>query len=93
MIVFAPNSRYAKLGIYTVTRADGTQVNATRLPLPSAPPVIGSHQRLDGHRLDLIAARYLADATAFWRLCDANDALSPEALAEHDHIDIPEGGR
>ncbi len=91
--MFSSNSRYARTGTYTVTKPDGTLVTATRLPLPGAPNVIGSHVRLDGHRLDHIASNYLSDATEFWRLCDANDAPAPDALAAHDRIDIPEKRR
>ncbi|HEX7681514.1 MAG TPA: LysM domain-containing protein, partial [Thermoanaerobaculia bacterium] len=91
--MFTPNSRYAKEGTYTVTRPDGTRVTATRLPLPTTPRVIGDHKKLDGQRLDLIAAHYLADATAFWRLCDANNSVVPDALAAHSAISIPEKGR
>ena len=58
---------------YTVAQANGREVTAVRLPLPG-PGVAGrlSIRRRVGQRLDLIAAVYLADATAFWRLCDAN---------------------
>lgn len=91
--MFSSNSRYANAGTYTVTKEDGTAVTATRLPLPSRPAIAVSHVRLDAHRLDLIAAHYLGDATAFWRLCDANEAIAPEALAVHDRIAVPEKGR
>jgi hypothetical protein len=37
----------------------------------------------------LIAAHYLADATTFWRLCDANNAIAPDALAARDQVGIP----
>jgi hypothetical protein len=87
--VFFPGSRYEPVGTYTVTRPDGTQVVATRLPLPSAGPVAGYHRRLEGQRLDHLAANYLADATAYWRLCDANNAMVPDALAAHDLVAIP----
>jgi hypothetical protein len=33
-----------------------------------------------GDRIDRLAAQYLGDPLAFWRLCDANGALSPEDL-------------
>ena len=33
-----------------------------------------------GDRLDLITARTLGDPEAFWRVCDANDALDPAEL-------------
>ena len=91
--MFFPGSRYQKTGTYTVTAADGRTVVAARLPLPSPGRLIGFHRRLEGQRLDLIAARYLADPTAFWRLCDANDAMVPDALAAHDLIGIPDKGR
>jgi hypothetical protein len=87
--VFFPGSRYEKLVNYTVTRPDGSQVVATRLPLPLSNPIAGFHRRLEGQRLDHLAANYLSDATAFWRLCDANNALVPDALAAHDLVGIP----
>jgi hypothetical protein len=49
----------------------------------------GFHARKQGQRLDHIAARYLGDATAFWRLCDANGSLSPDALGARDLVGIP----
>ncbi len=91
--MFTPNSRYAKAGTYTVTKPDGTRATATQIPLPTSPFVIGEHKKLDGQRLDLIATHYLADATAFWRLCDANNSVVPDALAAHPLIAIPEKGR
>ena len=91
--MFTPNSRYANAGTYTVTREDGTRITATKLPLPTTPRILGEHTKLDGQRLDLIAAHYLADATTFWRLCDANNSVVPDALAAHPTISIPEKGR
>ena len=35
------------------------------------------HER---QRLDLLAAQFLQDATAFWRLCDANNVMHPDEL-------------
>ena len=91
--MFSSNSRYADAGTYTLTLPDGTTVTATRIPAPSNAPLVGYHIRLDGRRLDLIAARYLTDATAFWRLCDANNSVAPDALASHEQVGIPEKGR
>lgn len=90
--MFFPGSRYEKTGIYTITKADGTMVTVTKLPLPVQSPVLGFHRRLEGQRLDLIAAHYLNDATTFWRLCDANNAMVPDALAVHDLVGIPAQG-
>jgi hypothetical protein len=90
--MFFPGSRYLNSGTYTVTRADGATVSVVAIPLPVQAPLRGYHRRVEGHRLDLIAWRYLADATAFWRLCDANNALAPDALATRDLIGIPAQG-
>jgi hypothetical protein len=87
--MFFPNSRYAKLGTYTVRTASGATVPVTRLPLPGAPPIRGFHTRNQTQRPDLIAFHYLGDATAFWRLCDAGDAVAPDALAARPRIAIP----
>ena len=87
--MFFPGSRYQKQATYLVTRADGTQVAVTRLPLPLPAKLLGFHRRHEGQRLDLIAAHYLADATTFWRLCDADNHMAPDALAAHDLIGIP----
>jgi len=91
--MFFPDSRYAAAGTYEVTLADGTVVTATRIPGPVARATLGWHRRLDGERLDLIAYRHLKDATKAWQLCEANDALSPDALAARDLIAIPPQGR
>ncbi len=87
--MFFPGSRYEKAGTTTITKVDGTRVRVTKLPLPVQKPLLGFHRRLEGQRLDLIAARYLSDATAFWKLCDANNTLVPDALSVHDLIGIP----
>jgi hypothetical protein len=64
-------------------------VSVTRLPLLVAAPLLGFHHRRQGERLDLIASHYLFDATTFWRLSDANNAMVPDALGTHDLIGIP----
>jgi hypothetical protein len=88
-IVFYPGSRYEKAGTYTVRLPDGREVTATRLPLSGTARPVGYHRRLEGQRLDHLAAHYLGDPTAFWRLCDANDAMSPDALAARELVGIP----
>lgn len=91
--MFFPGSRYASERTYMVTKPDGTQVTAVRIPLPRGGRLRGFHRRQEGQRLDLLAHHYLADATAFWRLCDASDTPSPDALAARDQVGIPEGER
>jgi hypothetical protein len=90
--MFANDSRYFGLGTYTITLPDGRVVTATNLPLPKASPLLGYHPTLVGDRLDLLAARYLNDTTWSWRLCDANDSPSPDALIARPLIGIPIGG-
>ena len=87
--MFFPGSRYANLSSYQVTLGDGTVVQATRWPSPGPAALVGYHRRRQGDRLDNLAGRYLADATMFWRLCDANGAMVPDALAVRDLIGIP----
>jgi hypothetical protein len=89
--MFFPGSRYASMATCQVARPDGTVVQAVKLPLPGPALVLGYHRRLAGQRLDLIAAHYLTDATAFWRLCDANNAMVPDALGAADLVGIPLG--
>lgn len=89
--MFFPGSRYENAGTVTVTRADGTIVTVTKLPLPVQNPLLGFHRRLDGQRLDLIASHYFNDATTFWQLCNANNSIAPDALVAHNLIGIPVG--
>jgi hypothetical protein len=89
--MFAANSRYAGLAAYRVKLADGRTITATKLPLASPLRPIGYHQRISGDRLDLLAARYLNDPTWFWKLCDANGSVSPDALNARTLIGIPKG--
>ena len=90
--MFAKGSRYENARTVTATKLDGTMVAVTRIPLPGSPPLIGFHRRQEGNRLDLIAARYLGDATAFWQLCDANGSVVPDALGARNLIGIPPRG-
>ena len=87
--MFSSNSRYAKAGTVTVRTRSG-EVTATRLPIRPRPPVRGLHRRAEGQRLDHIASHYLRDATAFWRLCDAADAIAPDALAARATVAVPD---
>lgn len=91
--MFFPGSRYQKAGTYMVRKSDGKLVQAIKLPLPAAEPLAGLHRRKDGQRLDLIAAHYLSDATTFWRLCNANNAIVPDALGARDLIGVPRQSR
>ena len=88
-----PGSRYQKTGTCVVKQADGTVVASLKLPLPGTAQVQGYCRRsAQTPRLDLIASFFLKDATAFWKLCDANAAVVPDALAARDLIGIPPTG-
>ena len=87
--MFFTGSRYQKTGKYTITKQDGVEIAVTKLPLPSAAKPYGYHRHTRGERLDHIAYRYLSDAKAFWRLCDANNSMVPDTLTAQDLIGIP----
>jgi hypothetical protein len=87
--MFFTSSRYAKLTPYTVTLPNNTVVQATRLATPGLPATLGYYRRAQAERLDHVAARFMADATQFWRVCDANAAMVPDALAAHDLVGVP----
>jgi hypothetical protein len=87
--MFSPNSRYVRQPTDIRTLPDGRTVSLVRPPLSGQAVVKGYHRRQTGQRLDLIANKYLADPTATWRLCDANNAVVPDALAAHDLVGVP----
>lgn len=91
--MFSRNSRYANVPVYPARLPMGQTVNAVRLPIRARPATESQHARDDSQRPDLIAAHYLDDATAFWRLCDAGGAVAPDALAARERIAIPVKGR
>lgn len=87
--MFDPNSRYSGLLTYAVVDRRGRTVAV----VPGAPrpqqAQLGLHRHRQGERLDHYAAMYLADATAFWRICEINDVMLPEALSEALEVAIP----
>jgi hypothetical protein len=87
--MFFLNSRYAAQPQYTFNRTDGSQVQLVKPPTPGVAAVLGYHRRNAGERLDHISARFLMDATQFWRLCDANGDVTPDALAAQDLVGVP----
>jgi hypothetical protein len=94
---FPPTSRYFGIAINSLTRPDGEPVPylARRfLPASDRFSVLRVHPVTAGERLDLIAAAELGDPEAFWRICDANDAMRPDDLVTLGRplkITLPEG--
>ncbi len=82
---FPPNSRYYAIEIATIAAEDGTlRPYVRRRILPKAEGFVLLHEYRvsDGERPDHIAARELGDPEAFWRLCDANNVMHPDALTD-----------
>lgn len=95
---FAPSSRYHGLPTAEHTLPDGRKVVfVTRRFLPPVErfEVLQTVTVLAGERLDNLAAQHLGDAEQWWRLCDANGAMLPEALVAEPgaplDITLPEG--
>jgi hypothetical protein len=90
MAVFDRKSRYVKnSSIYDAVDRRGRRVGALTAADPPAQNRLGDHLRREGQRLDQLAAFYVSDANGYWRLCELNDAILPDALAEVDEIKIP----
>jgi hypothetical protein len=87
--VFDAKSRYSKLQPYQVVDRRGRTVPV--VPVPDAPSqsLLGIHVRKQGQRVDHLAYRYLDDAAGFWRICELNDVMLPEALTETREVGIP----
>ena len=87
--MFEPNSRYAQVATYTVIDRRGREVTVVT-PAPALPQALaGYHVRKEGQRLDLLAGRYLNDATAFWRIAELGDVMLAESLSLVDEVPIP----
>lgn len=83
--MFEPTSRYYALETASLTTADGRVMAYKRrrfLPQGQDMPLLVEVTVTQGDRLDLITARTLGDPEQFWRICDANNAMSPFDLTE-----------
>jgi hypothetical protein len=81
--MFDQTSRYASLEQATAVLPDGRVVVYVRrrfLPQGRALLMLAEARLGPADRLDLVAARALGDPEAFWRICDANDAMNPTDL-------------
>lgn len=95
---FAPTSRYYDTPRKTLTTAAGD--NLVYLSRRFVPPgsrfaLLSLHTVVAGERMDIIAGGELGDPQAFWRICDANDAMRPDDLTADIgralRIPLPEG--
>jgi hypothetical protein len=95
---FASTSRYYGIATAQLAQADGRTVVYVRRRFLPAPENFAPLQIIaiaEGDRLDNLAARYIGDPQQFWRLCDSNGAMRPEALVAAAGslliITLPEG--
>lgn len=83
--IFPASSRYAATPTATWTDAAGTAITYLRrrfAPPPESFTTVAAHLIVREDRVDLLAANYLGDAEAWWRLCDANGIVRPEELTD-----------
>jgi hypothetical protein len=91
--MFNDKSRYAGQPTYQVPDRFGRIVTVVVVPPPPVQALLGVHLRLQGQRLDHIAAKYLRDPAGSWRLCELGDVMHPQAMAEDAEIPVPGGRR
>ena len=78
-----PSSRHNDLGTYLVVLAPGTDPVELYEPRTTTIPAASVvHTVVAPDRLDLLANRYFGDPFQFWRIADANPALSPEDVLD-----------
>lgn len=87
--MFEKNSRYSGMETYEVTDSRGRRVPVVRIPPAPVEQPLGEHLLQQGQRLDHLAFRYLSDATTFWRICELNEVVHADALAEAQAVRIP----
>jgi hypothetical protein len=95
---FPPTSRYFGLEVTSLTTHEGEVIAYLRrrfVPSPERFALLREHVVTEGERLDQIAGREIGDPEAFWRVCDSNAAMRPDALTEaigrRLRITLPEG--
>lgn len=91
MALFDEKSRYVlpEPEIYTAIDTRGREVRALSTPEPVREQAVGRHLLREGQSLDQLASGYLNDPHAYYRICDLNDAILPDALQERELIEIP----
>jgi hypothetical protein len=89
MTIFDAKSRYATPPSVLMVDGRGRTVEVIPPSLPQPQALLGRHQRRQGERPDHLAARYLADPTAWWAIGWINDAMTAEVLSELREPAIP----
>jgi hypothetical protein len=81
--MFSQTSRYAREPVLEMRRADDVAVRYVLpriLPSPDDVAMATRHRATDSERIDSLAYRYLANASAWWILAEANRAMHPAEL-------------
>jgi hypothetical protein len=90
MATFESKSRYVNYATtYVIDDGKGSSVQVLGAATVPAQDELGEHLRRQGQRLDHLAGFYLAHPTGFWRICEHNNAMLPDSLAEAERIKIP----
>jgi hypothetical protein len=95
--MFSMTSRYFSLPVRkykTITGEEIAYVSRRFLPQTDEFDLLMEHTVTEGERLDTITAQYLDDPEQYWRVCDANGAISPfelEAVGITIRITLPQG--
>ena len=87
--MFDNKSRYKKQQTYQRKDWRGRTVATIPVPVAADEEFVGYHLRKQGQRVDHMAFRYLDNAAGFWRICQLNGVMLPEALSEASDIAIP----
>ena len=87
--MFNPDSRYADLENTSLRTKDGREVSYKKrriLPQGAKLQLLIEVTVREGERLDLLTARTLGEATQWWRVADANNAMRPADLERPGRI-------
>ena len=95
---FPPTSRYFGIDTTTMITEDGRAIVYLKrrfVPPPERFSLLFEHVVSEHERPDSIAAKYMDNPEAFWRVADANGVMRPEELTEtigrRLRITLPEG--
>lgn len=90
MAIIDNTSRYAKYAeILELADANAEQVHALGPAKRPSLNELGEHILREGQRLDHLANYYLKDPHGYWKICELNDVLLPDQLAEVELVKIP----
>ena len=84
--MFFEGSRYEDVPEATLTGPGGRPIRYKTTRFIGETRAYVGHRVASHERLDHIAYRHYRDCERFWRICDANRAMRPEALLEQGAV-------